>query len=125
MTPPDPASVIRHLVDAINRRDLDAFLQAFDPAYRSDQPAHPELSFVGVDRVAENWGANLTRLADLRWELLATSVDGDDVWSELRWTGTRHDGSAWRRQGVIIYTVRDARIVAARLYMQNPDASEG
>jgi hypothetical protein len=105
-------------VAAINRRDLARFLTFFDAAYRSEQPLHPERNFSGVERVATNWRANLAAMADLHWELLGLTSQGDVVVAELSWSGTRSNGEIWREQGVILYAVHKAQIVAGRLYME-------
>jgi limonene-1,2-epoxide hydrolase len=113
-----PAHVVEAAVEAINRHDLGAFLASFDEGYRSEQPRHPERNFTGVERVAANWRGNLHAMADLHWETLGLHSQGSLVITELRWSSTRANGERWREQGVILYTVREGRIVAGRLYME-------
>ena len=58
MTDDGVRSLIERVRTAINRHDLDAFLECFDQAYESEQPLEPERSFRGRDRVRRNWSAN-------------------------------------------------------------------
>jgi hypothetical protein len=43
--------VIERMAEALNRHDLKAFLGCFDPNYRSEQPAHPNRGFGGIEQV--------------------------------------------------------------------------
>jgi ketosteroid isomerase-like protein len=117
-------AVIRHLVEAWNGRDVEAFLSCFDPDYASTQPLFPELSFRGRDNVRERWSANFATMPDFRADLLALAVDGDIAWTEWHWYGTRPDGSRRDERGVVIYGLRDGLIATGRLYMSSgPDDS--
>jgi ketosteroid isomerase-like protein len=113
--------LVRELIDrlreAINRHDVDAFLECFDEDYDSEQPLSPENSFRGREHVRRNWSANLERVPDLRWELRAAAFTDREAWCEWRWHGTRTDGGPYDLQGVIVYGVEDGRIVRGRLYM--------
>ena len=68
MTDDGVRSLIERVRSAINRHDLDVFLECFDEDYESEQPLEPERSFRGRDRVRKNWWANLVRVPDLRWD---------------------------------------------------------
>ena len=52
------ADVLERLRDAQNRHDLDSFVDCFDPAYRSEQPVHPDRAFTGREQVRRS-GAEL------------------------------------------------------------------
>lgn len=52
-------------------------------------------------------------------ELLDSATDGSTAWGEFEWRGTKSDGSQLHSRGVIIGTVRDGRLAAARLYMED------
>ena len=54
----------------------------------------------------------------LHRRLLAWAVDGDTEWGEFDWHGTHRDGLAFTRREVVIATIRDSLIAAARLYME-------
>ena len=114
----DPAVVLRRLLAAQNAHDLDAFVACFADDYRSEQPDHPGREFTGSDQVRRNWGAIFDAVPDFRAELVRSAVDGDTVWSEWDWAGTRADGPLHMR-GVIIMGVRDDRIAWGRLYISD------
>jgi ketosteroid isomerase-like protein len=114
----DPRAVLERLLDVLNAHDLDSLVGCFDEGYRSEQPAHPERAFVGRDQVRKNWGALLEQIPDLRAELVASAVDGESVWAEMRWTGTKADGAPLDERGVTILGIRDGRIAWGRLYME-------
>jgi len=98
----------------MNRHDLEAMLQCFDPDYRSEQPLHPNRGFGGKEQVRKNWSAILQSFPDFRAELLRyASVEGT-VWSEWRWTAT-----GLNMAGVILLGAQEERIVWARLYMES------
>jgi ketosteroid isomerase-like protein len=117
-TQPDPRAAIERLAQAINDHNVDAMLSVFDPDYRSEQPAHPDRGFQGVEQVRKNWSAIFNSTADFSANLRAVVVEGDTVWSEWDWSGTRTDGSRLQMRGVILNGVRDGRIMWARLYME-------
>ena len=112
------ASVLERLTEAQNAHDVDLFASFFADDYRSDQPAHPGRRFTGRARVHENWSAVFAGVPDFRAELLATCHDGDVEWGEVSWRGHHVDGSVFAMCGVIIATVRDGRMAAARLYVE-------
>lgn len=113
---PDPLAVLERLVRAQNAHDVDAMLDCFDPAYRSEQPIHPARAFTGSSQVRNNWSALLTGIRDFHADLIRTAVDGDTVWSEARWSGTKADGSTYDEMIVTIFGVSDGRIAWGRLY---------
>src|SRR5919206_291309 len=78
-------SVIERMREALNRHDLEAFLECFDPDYQSTQPAHPNRGFGGKEQVRKNWAGMFESFPDFEAELLRHSSDGDVVWSEWRW----------------------------------------
>jgi hypothetical protein len=105
--------VLERLPHALNRRDLDAMLECFDPDYRSEQPAHPNRGLGGKEQVRKNWSGMFESFPDFEAELLRNVTEGQTVWSEWRWTATGLDMA-----GVIIMGVEEERIVWARLYME-------
>lgn len=116
-------AVIERLVRAWNAHDLDAFVACFAESYDSRWPIHPDRDFVGREHVRERWSHNFARMADFRADLLAISVTAEgDAWTEWRWHGTRDDGSRFDTQGVVIYSVSNGLIAAARLYLEERPA---
>ncbi len=62
------SSVIERMHEALNRHDLEAFLELFDANYRSEQPVHPNRGFGGKDQVRKNWSAIFESFPDFRAE---------------------------------------------------------
>jgi ketosteroid isomerase-like protein len=110
--------VVERLRLAVNAHDLEAHLACMHPDYRSAQPAHPNRGFGGREQVRKNWTAIYGAIADFHAELLAVITEGDTVWAEWHWTGTRADGSPFAMRGVTIFGVADDHIAWGRLYME-------
>ena len=119
----NPPSRVLSLQQAINDHDLDAMVACFDPDYDSDQPAHPDRSFRGSEQVRKNWAQILGAVPDLRAELTRWAANGDEVWTEWEWRGTRDDGGPWVMRGVTILGLRDDVVAWMRLYMEPVDES--
>jgi ketosteroid isomerase-like protein len=119
----DPRVVLERLLAALNAHALEQMVGCFADDYRSEQPAHPARAFVGVEQVRKNWGALLEQIPDLRAELIASAVDGDTVWAEMRWTGTKTEATPLDERGVTILGIRDDRIAWGRLYMEEVEAN--
>jgi ketosteroid isomerase-like protein len=109
--------VVHRLTAAQNAHDLEAMLACFHEDYRSEQPMFPARTFRGIDQVRKNWSALLTNIPDLRAETVRAAVNGDTVFIEIHWTGTKTaDGTPFEERGVIIMGVHDDRIAWGRLY---------
>jgi hypothetical protein len=119
----NPEDVVERLHEAMNRHDLEAFVACFDPAYRSEQPAHPNRAFGGYDQVWANWAAFFDAVPDFSGDLLRMASKGATVWSEWAWSGHRSDGSLLDMRGVIIMGIGDERIAWARLYMEETEVA--
>ncbi len=120
-----PTHVLARLSAAMNRRDLAAFVACFDPDYESEQPAHPDRRFQGRAQVERNWAAMFSGLPDFRAEVVRSAAQGDTVWVEWRWTGTRADGTRLDTCGACIFGVREGRLAWGRLYMEDVDLGRG
>ena len=120
-----PLAVLEQLTAAMNRHDLGAFVACFDPDYESEQPAHPDRRFRGRAQVERNWAAMFGGLPDFKAEVLRSTVAGDSVWVEWRWTGTRADGTRLDACGACIFGVRAGRLAWGRLYMEDVDVGHG
>jgi ketosteroid isomerase-like protein len=117
--------VLARLRDAQNHHDLDAFLACFDPAYRSEQPVHPDRAFVGPEQVRRNWAEVFAGVPDFQAELLRSADEADTGWAEWHWQGTRTDGTRLEMGGVTIFGVREDRIVWGRLYLEDVEGGQG
>jgi hypothetical protein len=102
----------------MNAHDVDAFVACLHHDYDSEQPAHPDRAFRGVDQVRENWSSIFASVKDFRADLVRADAIGDVEWSEWRWQGTQDDGSRLDMAGVIVFGVRDDRAAWARLYVE-------
>jgi len=119
------ADLFRRLRAALETLDLDGFVSCFHDDFVSEQPLHPELGFTGNDRVRRNWSNKLRPGSDFEAELLRSSVDGDTIWAEWRWGGTKDNGTPRNDRGVVIYGVRGDRVAWSRLYMDEPSTVTG
>jgi hypothetical protein len=106
-------TALERLHAAMNRHDLEAMLELFDPDYRSEQPLHPNRGFGGKEQVRKNWSTMLDSFPDFEAELLGHAYSEGTVWSEWRWSAT-----GLNMAGVTLFGVRDGRIVWGRLYME-------
>jgi ketosteroid isomerase-like protein len=113
-------SVVERLRDATNAHDLDAITACFAADYRNETPAHPARGFVGREQVRRNWTTILAAVPDLATEITASVLDGPGhrVWSEWEHRGTRLDGARHLMRGVVVFTVGDDLISAARFYLE-------
>ena len=112
---------LERLHAAMNNHDLEAFLACFDPHYQSEQPAHPSRGFGGREQVEKNWSAMFEGMPDFRAELLADATEGDTIWAEWHWTGTRANEVPLDMRGVTLFEIKNGRIVSGRLYMEEVD----
>jgi ketosteroid isomerase-like protein len=113
------------LAEALRRRDADRLASLFTDDYDSRQPAHPDRAFTGRAQVRANWSAIFAGVPDFTPELLGASRDGDTVWSEWAWHGTRVSGEPLEMAGVIVLGLRGDLIAWARLYVEDVDAGAG
>jgi ketosteroid isomerase-like protein len=120
-----PLAVAAALAGAMNAHDIEAFVSLFSEDYDSEQPAHPDRSFRGRDRVRANWSAVFSGVPDFRAELVASAVDADTAWTEWRWHGTHEDGTRLEMAGVILMGVRNDCITWARLYVEPVELAGG
>ena len=114
----NPATVVERLHLAMNRHDLPAFLDCFDPNSRSEQPAHPNRGFGGREQVEKNWSTLFAAIPDFHAELLASVTEDALSWSEWRWTGTRANEAPLDMRGVTLFEIGNDRILSGRLYME-------
>jgi ketosteroid isomerase-like protein len=112
-----PLEVLKRMVAAQNRHDLDGMVACFSRDYQSEQPFYPERNFVGQGGVRKNWGFFFKNIPDIQVDLLSEAVDGDTIWAELFIHGTQLDGKKHSTRGVVIQRIRDGLIVWARLYI--------
>lgn len=106
-------SIVERMREALNRHDLDAFLECFDENYQSEQPIHPNRGFGGKEQVRKNWSSMFESFPDFEAQLLRHATDEGTAWSEWHWRAT-----GLNMAGVVLMGVEDDRIAWARLYME-------
>jgi predicted SnoaL-like aldol condensation-catalyzing enzyme len=118
-------AVLERLQQALNEHDLAEFVACFAPEYRSEQPAHPNRGFGGREQVEKNWAALFSAVPDFHAELVATAADGETVWAEWRWSGTRAGEPPLGMSGVTVFGIDDGLISWGRLYMEEVEVAGG
>jgi ketosteroid isomerase-like protein len=118
----ETATVVERLRAATNSHDIDAIVACFAETYRNETPAHPGRGFTGREQVRSNWQQILGGVPDVTAEVLRTTVDGDEIWSEWEMRGTRRDGQPHKMRGVIIFGVAGGVATWARFYLEPVDA---
>ena len=119
----NPPAIVQNLQQAINDHDLDRIAACFAPDYESDQPVHPARSFRGREQLRRNWTQILAGLPDLTAELKRWAVNGQELWTEWEWRGTRRDGSQGTMRGVTIQGVQEDVFTWVHFYMEPLDES--
>jgi hypothetical protein len=118
-------AVIDRLLKATNDHDLDTLVDCFAADYINETPAHPLRGFTGKEQVRLNWGQIFAAVPDLMAEVTGGAEEGGATWTEWQMSGTRGDGTRHLMRGVIIFTVLDDRISAARFYLEPVETSTG
>jgi len=116
--------VVKRLAAFMSKQDLDGATALVHPDYRSEQPAHPGRSFVGQAQMVANWKAMYDGIPDFHAEIVRSVEDGETVWTEWHWTGSRVDGEPFDVRGVTLFDVRHDQIVAGRLYLEEVDPGD-
>jgi ketosteroid isomerase-like protein len=111
-------TVLQRLTDAVNRHDLDALAACFTPDFRSETPAHPDRTFQGREQVRHNWSEIFRAVPDIQMTLTRWSEDGDMLWAEQEFSGTRIDGGRHLMRGVTIFGVRRDQLASVRFYVE-------
>ena len=111
-------TVLQRMSDAINAHDIDALMSCLTNDYQGEQPLHPEIAFIGLAQVRENWTGLFAQVPDLRATLVASTIHGDFAWAEWHWHGTRTSGSTLNLRGVSVAGLRNGIIAWARIYME-------
>lgn len=118
----DLAMPLQNLVDAINRQDPAAITECFTTDYACETPLQAAGSFVGNEHVRQNWTQLCADLPDIKAEILRSTADGPEIWSEWVMRGTRHDGSAQVFRGMVLLDIADGLIAHSRFYVLPADS---
>jgi hypothetical protein len=111
-------SCMKRVGQAINHHDLNALAECFDPDYQSEFPAHLDRAFRGHASMRRNWTQIFASVPDIHATLVRAVADGETVWTEWDWKGTRVDGEAFHHRGVTIQIIPQDRITRTWLYME-------
>ena len=112
------------LRDATNTRNVEKVVACFDADYVNQTPAHPVRGFTGIDQVRRNWGQIFAAVPDHTAALVASTQDGETVWTEWEMRGKRVDGRRHLMRGVIVFTVHEGLASAARFYLEPVDDAD-
>jgi ketosteroid isomerase-like protein len=107
------ADVLREILDAFNRHDLDAIMSFFadDCVFDSPRGADPwGRRFVGKAEVREGLSARFKSIPDVHYGDDSHFVCGDRGVSEWTLTGTTVDGERLEMRGCDLWTFRGDRI---------------
>lgn len=124
-TDASPLATVLRLLEAVNRHDVDALVECFAEDYVNETPAHPARGFSGREQVRRNWERIFAAAPDTTVRLVSHSVDGPRAWTELALDGTRADQSRSSMAGVVIFRVQNAKISAARFYLEPVEQLSG
>jgi len=114
-------AVLDRLCTATNAHDLDGVVACFAEDYRNETPVHPARGFVGREQVRRNWQQIFAFVPDVSATVLASSINGDTIWSEWEHSGTRPDGTPHLMRGVIVFGVQEGVVSWARFYLEPVD----
>lgn len=115
------SALLARIARAINDHDLDGLTDAFSQDVDSRQPVHPQRDFQGHDQIGANWAAIFDGIPDISAHLIRSATNGDTVWAEWDWRGTRRDGQPHLMRGVTILGERDGRAAWVRFFMEPVD----
>jgi ketosteroid isomerase-like protein len=110
--------VIKGLEKEGNQHNLPGLIACMALDYQSEQPNHPDRAFRGRGQVEKNWSTMFEEIPDIMMEIVDLAVNGNQVWAEWHWSGTRNDGAPFNVRGVTIFTVEGNEITTGRLYME-------
>lgn len=113
-----PTAVLERLQRAINQHDLDALAACFAPDYHSEFPVHPDRTFRGHEQLRKNWSQIFSAVPDIEAVLRRSASEGNTVWAEWEWRGTRAGGAPFTMRGVTVQEVQQDRVIWVRLYME-------
>lgn len=106
---------VQNQLDAYNRRDLDAFMDAYAPDTRVEDGAGTEL-MSGAEELRAFYGAVFENSPDLHCELVNRTRVGDWVFDEERIEGLHAEGFPEEAHTLVAYKVDDDQITLVRMF---------
>jgi ketosteroid isomerase-like protein len=120
--------VVRRLVEAFNRDEIDSVLAAFDEGCEIDEPAQmpdsPTAGYRGHKGIRE-WMGNLRGVGGVSFELRAATPSGDALLCELASRGRARGSEVpieWTTFAV--FDVRHGKITRVRVFLDKGEALE-
>ena len=120
--------LVRRLVDAFNRDDIDTVLAAFDEGCEIHEPPQmpdsPPRGYRGHSGIRE-WMGNLREVGGVSFELLTATPNGNTLLCDL---GSRGQGRGselpieWTTYA--LFYVRQGRIARVRVFLDRAEALE-
>jgi ketosteroid isomerase-like protein len=124
----DSVEVVRRMLDAFNRDDVDAVIAAFDDDCEINEPPEmpdsPAVGYRGHDGIRD-WMGNLRAVAGAEFEPRRFESSGDSLLCELASTGLGHASGVpveWTTYAV--FEVRREKITRIRVFLSRPEALE-
>lgn len=114
----NPKLLMERVVKAINDHDPVTIQDCLSPYYLSEQPVHPDRSFRGRERAAEEWAEAFRRVPNLRAEMLRYAIHEDTAWVEWHMYGTRTDKKRIDLWGVGICGIKDDKMTWSHVYLE-------
>ena len=111
--------ILKKLLDAFNRHDLDAIMEHFAEDAILDMPRGPEpwgQRFVGHAQVREGLAGRFKGLPDVHYGNARDFVSGNMAFSEWTVTGTRPTGERVEARGTDHWEFRDGKVVRKDSY---------
>ena len=120
----DNVEIVRGLIDAFNRDDVERVVAAFDESCELVEP--PEMpdsrGFRGHDGIRE-WMANLRTIGAIRFQPKSFRTAGDLVFSEWAASGVgQASGAAFDWKSFTVFHLRNGKVVQAQAFLSESEA---
>ena len=106
---------VQHQLDAYNRRNLDAFMEAYAPSARVENGKGEEL-MSETDEMRAFYGNLFSNSPDLHCELVSRTSVGNWVIDEERIQGLNAEGFPEEAHAAVAYEVSNGQITFVRMF---------
>lgn len=124
--PMDPKRLLERFHTALNTRDITNLVHLLQVDFEQFRIGQSQRNTVGIEAARQEWERMFTTFNDFRADLVRQAIEGNVVWSEWRFSGSRGAGQGGdlRQEGVIILGVEEGLIAWTRTYLVDV-AAEG